>query len=253
MPDSHVLHLTFWVNWVLALLAGLFNAVKDNFGLYNPPSAAPVAFTRGGRWGEIVPTPLIGAAAVNLPNGKILIWSAYERFEFSQPDMGDRGRTRTAIMDPLTSSIVEELIVNTDHDMLYVCCTSPLWQSSTHIQSFHNSCPGTAYLPDGRVMITGGTSTPRVTFYDPDADTWTRGNDMILGRGYHSMTLMGGTNHKEKLSSNRSSALFLLTRRCLMFTFTLLISFGGKNHHHNRWLGVYLGRIIHWRHWKQTR
>jgi hypothetical protein len=52
---------------------------------------------------------------------------------------------------------------------------------------------------------------------------------MILGRGYHSMTLMGGTNQKKKkLSSNRSSAFLLLTRRCLMFPFTLLTSFDGK-------------------------
>jgi hypothetical protein len=144
MPDSHIFHIGYWINLILALLTGLLNGFKDDFGLYNPPSAAPVPFdaARGGRWSEKVSTPLIGAAATNLPDGKILIWSSYERMEFSQPDLGDRGKTRTAIMDPVTASIVEEEVKETNHDMLYVISFAwwfgtPLFcnRLSTHIRS----------------------------------------------------------------------------------------------------------------------
>jgi hypothetical protein len=233
MPDSHIFHIGYWINLILALLTGLLNGFKDDFGLYNPPSAAPVPFdaARGGRWSEKVSTPLIGAAATNLPDGKILIWSSYERMEFSQPDLGDRGKTRTAIMDPVTASIVEEEVKETNHDMLYVfppfawllLSISPLATVGrlTSDPRPQTSCPGTAYLPDGRVMITGGTSTPRVTFFDPITKEWTNGRDMILGRGYHSMTLLGG------MSCNRSSAL-LHRRRRLMFTFTFPTMFVRK-------------------------
>jgi hypothetical protein len=147
MTDSHIFHVGFWINWVLALLTGFLNSFKDDFDLYNPPFAAPVPFdaARGGRWAENVSTPLIGAAAANLSDGKILIWSSCERMEFSQPDVGDRGKTRTAIMDPLTLLIVEEKVENTNHDMLYVFFVFFAWlfgtflyRLSTHIRSCHN-------------------------------------------------------------------------------------------------------------------
>jgi galactose oxidase len=48
-------------------------------------------------------------------------------------------------------------------------------------------CPGTAYLPDGRIVITGGSNSERVTIYDNGV--WRRGEDMKLARGYHSSTV----------------------------------------------------------------
>ena len=51
-------------------------------------------------------------------------------------------------------------------------------------------CPGTARLADGRIMITGGSSSEAVTFYNPKSDQWTIGPKMNIKRGYHSMTIL---------------------------------------------------------------
>lgn len=51
-------------------------------------------------------------------------------------------------------------------------------------------CPGTAILRDGRVVITGGSTSNVTTIYDPTDDSWTRGGDMHIGRGYHAMTML---------------------------------------------------------------
>jgi galactose oxidase len=105
-----------------------------------------------------------------------LMWSAYARTVFSWPGLRDRGKTRTAIIDPVTLTVVtEELVENTDHDMF---------------------CPGTAYLADQTIMVTGGTSSSRTSIYNPATGKWTKGPDMRLGRGYHSMTLLGGMYSK---------------------------------------------------------
>lgn len=53
-------------------------------------------------------------------------------------------------------------------------------------------CPGTAYMPGRVIMVTGGSTTEKTTFYDIDTDTWIAGPDMALPRGYHSMTLLEG-------------------------------------------------------------
>ena len=51
-------------------------------------------------------------------------------------------------------------------------------------------CPGTATLGDGRVMISGGSSSDEVTFYDSKSNTWSKGHKMKIPRGYHSMTVL---------------------------------------------------------------
>jgi galactose oxidase len=180
MVDSNIFYLSFWVNFFLTLMANGFFLITGFFGVEIPgPSVTlPYDTARGGMWGNTISTPIIGATAVNLPDGKILIWSAYGRSKFSYPDLGDRGKTRTAILDPVAGTSTEELVVNTNHDMF---------------------CPGTAFLPilpggPARVMITGGTSTTQTTIYNIDTNSWSSGSDMVLGRGYHSMTLLGGTN-----------------------------------------------------------
>lgn len=49
-------------------------------------------------------------------------------------------------------------------------------------------------MNDGRLMITGGQTSRRVTFYDPFLDEWAIGPQMIIGRGYQSqLTLEEGS------------------------------------------------------------
>ena len=49
-------------------------------------------------------------------------------------------------------------------------------------------CPGTAQLADGRIMISGGRDAGATTFYDPAKNTWTRGDDLNIPRGYPGST-----------------------------------------------------------------
>ena len=120
------------------------------------------------KWTAPTNLPLIPVAAANLPNGKILVWSAYNRFDYG----GDFGQTYTAIFDPSTGSSTETLVTNTQHDMF---------------------CPGIANLPDGTIFVTGGSSSTKVSMYSPNTNTWTAAAPMIRGRGYQgSVTLSGG-------------------------------------------------------------
>ena len=118
-----------------------------------------------GEWTDIIPMPIVSVASSNLPNGKVLVWSAYDRFRFG----GNRGKTYTVIFDPATNKSEEFLVSDTKHDMF---------------------CPGTANLADGRVMVTGGSSSPKTSIYDPFTEQWTSSDNMNIPRGYHSMVTL---------------------------------------------------------------
>ena len=120
-----------------------------------------------GRWGPVVSTPLVPVAGAALPNGDVLLWSAYERFTFG----GARGFTQTAIFDPATSASSERQVSNTGHDMF---------------------CPGIATLADGRVMVNGGSNAAETSLYDPTTDSWQDAADMTIPRGYQATTLLEG-------------------------------------------------------------
>ena len=99
--------------------------------------------------------------------GKFLCWSAKDKFSFG----GDLGRTWTSIFDPATNTATEALIQNTNHDMF---------------------CPGVNVLPDGRILVTGGSSSANTSIYDPSFDTWTTNDQLNIARGYHANALLSG-------------------------------------------------------------
>jgi galactose oxidase len=103
--------------------------------------------------------PLVPVAAAQLPNGKILTWSAFQSDNY----VGGRGRTMTATYDPDTGVVTQRTITETGHDMF---------------------CPGIATLPDGRIMVMGGNNSEKTSIYDPDTDAWTSGPAMTTPRGY---------------------------------------------------------------------
>ena len=118
-----------------------------------------------GEWSGVIETPLIPVAVANLPDGRVLYWSARGKFDFTGPT----GATSTGIFDPSTGVSTEEFVANTEHDMF---------------------CPGTSTLADGRIMITGGNDAAAVTMYNPATNVWTKEPDMVLTRGYHSNTVL---------------------------------------------------------------
>lgn len=117
-------------------------------------------------WSPPVALPLVPAAAANLPDGKLLLWSAQDRFSFTSAP----GNTYTTVFDPATGTSVERLVTETDHNMF---------------------CPGTANLPDGRLLISGGSSSAATSFYDPASGTWTPAGDMVIPRAYHATVPLG--------------------------------------------------------------
>ena len=121
-----------------------------------------------GAWSSVIQMPLVASAAANLPDGRIMTWSAKDKLSFG----GNLGRTWTAVFDPSNNSTVDFLIEQTGHDMF---------------------CPGTATLPDGRIMVSGGSSSNRSSIYNPGTAQWNTGDEMKISRGYHSaVTLASG-------------------------------------------------------------
>jgi len=92
---------------------------------YAPPAAGK------GLWEKTVDFPLVPAAVSLLPNGKVLMWSAFAKDNFG----GSRGFTQTGIYDPATGESSQLQVSNTQHDMF---------------------CPGISLDFDGRVIVSGG-------------------------------------------------------------------------------------------------
>ena len=120
---------------------------------------------RRGTWSAPVGFPLVPVAAAQLPNGKILTWSAYAPDAFS----GGRGRTVTATYDPATGVVTQRTVTETGHDMF---------------------CPGVSVLPDGRIVVTGGNDSAKTSIYNPATDAWTTGPAMRTARGYQASTTL---------------------------------------------------------------
>jgi galactose oxidase len=124
--------------------------------------AAPTPSLQG-RWSAPIAFPSIPVAAALLPTGKVMTWSSYDRNTFG----GNPGaqQTYTALFDPKTNGITENLVGNTSHDMF---------------------CPGTAMLQDGRVLVNGGGPTVTTTsIFDAKTNAWTRSADMGQRRWYN--------------------------------------------------------------------
>jgi galactose oxidase len=113
-----------------------------------------------GSWTAPTALSLVPVAAANLPDGKVLMWSAYERLSFG----GDNGRTYTLTFNPSTGAASEMLVSNTGHDMF---------------------CPGISNLADGRIIVTGGSSSSKTSIYNPATGAWSASAAMNLPRGYH--------------------------------------------------------------------
>jgi YVTN family beta-propeller protein len=117
------------------------------------------------QWSAPIALPIVPAAAANLPNGKLLLWSSQGRFSFDTSP----GSTYTAIFDPVSGTAVERLVTETNHNMF---------------------CPGTATLPDGRILVSGGSSAGTTSLYDPVDGRWSNAAPLNITRAYHATTLL---------------------------------------------------------------
>lgn len=120
----------------------------------------------GGRWGAPIGFPIVPVSAVMLPNNKLLTFSALDNMAFDKtPDT----ITKVAVLDLKSGQVSESADINTHHQMF---------------------CEGIAMLPDGRVLINGGSSDRATTIYNPASNTWSVGPLMNIPRAYEGDTTL---------------------------------------------------------------
>ena len=127
------------------------------------------AATLPSAWSGVTSLAVNPIGVANLPNGKLLMWSAYDLTNY-EGDIGSAsGQTYTSIFDPAAGTSSQILVTNTGADMF---------------------CPGTAVLPDGRILINGGSSSAKTSIYTPSNATWAASGQMSIPRGYQGDTLL---------------------------------------------------------------
>jgi hypothetical protein len=123
-----------------------------------------------GQWSAPVDLGVVAIHTHLLPNGKVLLWSR------QQNGGGDAlGFSQTYVLDPATNGF-----------------TAFPFNSTTNL-----FCSGHSFLPDGRLLVTGGhhgadgIGEPHTNIFDPATNTWSRGPDMNLGRWYPTTCPLG--------------------------------------------------------------
>ena len=113
------------------------------------------------KWSAPIDLKMVAASGSVLANGKLLLWSGV-----SPTGFGGGGHTISTLFDPVSNALVSRDVTETGHEMF---------------------CPGTARLPDGRLMVNGGVNAKTTSIYDPVKNSWTGGRDldMKVGRGYN--------------------------------------------------------------------
>lgn len=117
-------------------------------------------FTTDGSWGEVIEWPIVSVSAANLPDGRIITFSSFDRDRFT----GGKGKeyTYAVIWDPKTKNISEAN--HPSHDLF-----------AAHL----------TLLEDGRLIINGGNNrVPTTSFFDYKTDQWVKGASMNRGRWY---------------------------------------------------------------------
>ncbi len=148
-----------------------WNCVSETPGTYNDlwSLAAPTEQVLPSSWTPVISLPVTPIAIANLPNGQLLMWSAFAPYAY-EGDIGSAaGQTYYGVFNPATETSTEVIVANTGADMF---------------------CPGIAVLPDGRVLVNGGSSSPKTSIYSQAGSSWTTSGEMNVPRGYEGDTLL---------------------------------------------------------------
>ncbi len=140
--------------------AGQQTTVATASGLTGSPvtfthTATEIAGTGMGRWDPLFTTPVVGVHSHVLPTGKVLLW-------------GDEGDAQ-------------------------------LWDASSGFtpvsKTYRIYCSAHTFLPDGRLIVVGGTSTGTLglrlaTVFNPGSAGWSATSNMAQGRYYATTTTL---------------------------------------------------------------
>jgi large repetitive protein len=169
-----------WRAWGGVTLLAALAACGGGSEVERSPAAADqerlrpmMATPAQGTWSAPLDLGFAPAAAANVPAGtgegagRVVMWSAENRFSF-----GAQGETAPAIQTWVSS-----------YDALTNTATAPRQDVTGH----NMFCPGTVNLPDGRLMVTGGSTSRVTSIFDPATNVWSRapGSVMAIPRAYH--------------------------------------------------------------------
>ncbi|KAI6767680.1 hypothetical protein HG530_005689 [Fusarium avenaceum] len=147
--------------------ASLFWVQSKRFSVVHVPTTSSPATQ--GQWSDIFRLPVIPVAAYVVPqfpqSQQLLFFSSWGKDAFG----GASGRTQFGALDLPSGKIGTREVADTHHDMF---------------------CPGMSQLADGRILIQGGSDADAVSIYNPKSNTFTRGPNMKMARGYQTSTIL---------------------------------------------------------------
>ena len=147
-----------------------------------PPAGDPAEV---GQWSEKIPLENVPIHTHVLPTGKVLFWGRRHPPGTSDFDSLNQHATKAFIWDPANPHVAAKATENEPTD------------SNGH--SINLFCSGHTFLPEGRLMVTGGhqfdsQGIDNSTIYDPATNRWTPAQTMNQGRWYPtSVTLPDGS------------------------------------------------------------
>jgi hypothetical protein len=98
------------------------------------------------------------------------MWSSNTQLTF-EGDIGSTpSQTDVTVFNPSTGQVVSHQFVNSMMADMF--------------------CPGTAYLPDGRLLVDGGSSSPKTSIYNFANNTWSAGAFMNIDRAYNGSVML---------------------------------------------------------------
>lgn len=151
-----------------------------------PPPPPPPDPSVVGQWTAPVNWGVVIIHSHVLPNGKVLFWTRDKNAQG-----GDiQGSTQAQVWDPATGSLT--LVPNSTTNLF---------------------CSGHSFLPDGRLLVTGGHKLvdghgePHTNIFDFNTNTWTRGPDMNAGRWYPTTCPLGNGENLVVSGTNETGGL----------------------------------------------
>jgi len=117
-------------------------------------------------WTDPIALPLVPASAANLPDGKLLMWSAQGTTSF-----GSNGgaATYTTVFDPASGTATPTVKTNPGQEMF---------------------CEGLSMLADGGILVSGGSDAGKTSRFDPQKGSWSPASTLNIPRAYNASTTM---------------------------------------------------------------
>lgn len=117
-------------------------------------------------WTAPIALPLVPASAANLPDGKLLMWSAQGTTYF-----GSNGglATYTTVFDPASGTSTPTVTTNPGQEMF---------------------CEGLSMLADGGILVSGGSDAGKTSRFDPQKGSWSAAGTLNIPRAYNASTTM---------------------------------------------------------------